>query len=353
MRSRSRVAWGGVLLVALGWLPIAPAAVAEEPPRREYARRQAALVEGDAEGQFKLGMWCEAKRMPDLADLCYRRTLELAPEHTKVRDKLGWKKVSEAWERDPYRAMADGIRFPTSEEVEEALNASAPGATARADVLAFLLDRKIWAAAFRRIHERLGLQNPTPEVTLEMRSLPTRGNQPAMGAGSNGVGVIYVDVEKFAALWQLLEEAWARIRAGARVTIPPVDLRSTIPHELTHVFQGRLGGGEWVIEGMASYVQQDSSSLYGLRARLGGASARLPGLDHPMGGADAYPRGWICFEYVLAKHGRAAVHTLCRALIEDQTAFPEAARAATGLDWPALVAAEQAWGETWLRRFAK
>lgn len=323
---------------------------ADESPRAEYVRRAAAVADKDAEALFKLGVWCEAKRLPDLADASFHKVLEADPEHAKAREKLGWKKVSGAWDRDPYRAMADGVRLPTPEAVAEALGASG-GAGDRTDVLAFLLDRRVWSAAFRRIDERLGLRADAPEIALELRDLPSRGNQPAMGTGTMGHGVVYVDVEKFASLWRLLEEAWARIRAGARATIPPADLRSTVPHELTHVFQGRLGGPLWLIEGMASYVQQDTSVLYGLSVRLGVGRARLAALDQPMSEQDAYPRGWIFFEYLNAKHGKNAVHAFTKALIEDHVELEEAARRATGLEWAALVAAERDWGEEWLKKY--
>ncbi len=342
--------WGPVLWVLAG-ITGAGMVAAEESARVEHARRAAALTPGDAEARVKLGQWCDAKRLPDLADRLYREAIEIAPDHAAARAKLGYKKEAGGWTRDPYRAMAEGVRFPEPEDLQDLLAQGRTPLRDREDVLAFLLDRKAWAAAFRKIDERLGLRNDTPEVTLEFRALPTSGTQPAAGAGSRGVGVIYCDLDKYASLWRIMEDAWAKVRAGARVSIPPADLRSTLPHELAHVFQGRLRGPEWLIEGMASYVQQDSSVLYGLASRLAAARARVPGLDQAPRGPDAYPRGWVFFEYLASKHGREAVHAFVRRSVGEGAALEEAAETATGKPWSALVEEERAWAETWLRKY--
>ncbi len=343
-----RVLLTGLLLPAL---LTAAFARADEPARTEYTRRAAAVAATDAEAQFKLGQWCQARRLPDLADRHFRAALAIAPEHAQARAKLGYKKEGAAWTRDPYRDMADGVHLPEPEEIAELLAQPGTPNRDREDVLAFLLDRKVWATAFRRIDERLGLANPSPEVAIQFHGLRTRGNQPAAGTGHGGRGLVYFDLDKYASLWRLLEDVWAKIRAGARTNIPPADLRSTVPHELTHVFNGRLSGPTWLVEGMASYVQQDSSILYALGGRLSAQRASLPPIDGRMGFEDAYPRGWIFFEYLLAKHGKDKVHAFARAVVEEGTDPEEAAAAVTGKTWSDLVADEQAWGATWLRKY--
>ncbi|MEW6355571.1 MAG: tetratricopeptide repeat protein [Planctomycetota bacterium] len=80
-------------------------------PVEEYAEMAASLSPDDAEGFYKLGMWCEEKKITDKAEECFRKAIEISPTFEDAGIKLGLVRVDRKWHTvDEIRSMA-GAQF--------------------------------------------------------------------------------------------------------------------------------------------------------------------------------------------------------------------------------------------------
>jgi hypothetical protein len=88
----------------------------------EYARKRAALKEGDAEGWAELGLWCRKRvGLAVEADEAFRRAIAANPDHEAARRELGYVKVGDAWLTQDEVMLARGYvrhagRWVTPEE---------------------------------------------------------------------------------------------------------------------------------------------------------------------------------------------------------------------------------------------
>lgn len=107
----------------------------------------------------------------------------------------------------------------------------------------------------------------------------------------------------------------SRNRMVLPVDLPPRELQALIQHELTHIFQyeilfqGRRGRALykrpplWYMEGMASYVGDDETSLDEAWMRDAALSDRVPSVAQPIGGFLAYRFGHMVFEFIESEWG--------------------------------------------------
>ena len=70
--------------------------VRESPVRLEY-ERIAPDYPDTVDGQWRLGEWCRAQRLPDLRKLHLQRVVELDPQHEAARKALGYSFVDGRW----------------------------------------------------------------------------------------------------------------------------------------------------------------------------------------------------------------------------------------------------------------
>ena len=107
----------------------------------------------------------------------------------------------------------------------------------------------------------------------------------------------------------------SRNRMVLPVDLPKRELQALIQHELTHIFQyeilyqGRRGRALykrpplWYMEGMASYLGEDETSLDQAWMRDAALSDRVPSLAQPLGGFMAYRFGHAVFEFIESEWG--------------------------------------------------
>lgn len=107
----------------------------------------------------------------------------------------------------------------------------------------------------------------------------------------------------------------SRNRMVLPVDLPKRELQSLIQHELTHIFQyeilfqGRRGRALykrpplWYMEGMASYLGADETTLDEAWMRDAALSDRVPSLAQPIGGFMAYRFGHMVFEFIESEWG--------------------------------------------------
>jgi hypothetical protein len=110
-----------------------------------------------------------------------------------------------------------------------------------------------------------------------------------------------------------------RNRMVLPVDLPDRELQALIQHELTHIFeyeilfQGRRGRAlyasppQWFMEGLASYMGDDETSLDEMYMRDAVLSDIVPSIARPPGGFLAYRFGHKVFEYIEDEYGEDGV----------------------------------------------
>ena len=71
--------------------------VFDKDPAEEYEERLAKLAADDAEGYYRLGLWCRRENMKKRAERCFRKAVELEPDHTGARLALGYVRHGSDW----------------------------------------------------------------------------------------------------------------------------------------------------------------------------------------------------------------------------------------------------------------
>ena len=66
-------------------------------PLEEYGEMLASLSPNDAQGFYKLALWCEEKNLVDEAEECLRKAIEISPTLEKAGIRLGLVRVGRAW----------------------------------------------------------------------------------------------------------------------------------------------------------------------------------------------------------------------------------------------------------------
>jgi hypothetical protein len=80
-----------------GMLLLAVAALGGDDASQEYARKSAAIAEGDAAAHYKLALWCQEKglRMESIREM--RVVVTLDPDHRAARRALGFEEIAGRW----------------------------------------------------------------------------------------------------------------------------------------------------------------------------------------------------------------------------------------------------------------
>jgi len=243
-------------------------------------------------------------------------------------------------QEDPFRAAVDaGVTFPAREELDRIGKKSAW----HKKVVATLLDPALWASSLKTLEERTGIKVDKIEIKILIAEIP---NAPACGTGRAGKGSVTLDLDKLAKYEKGAEETRRRMeRPGAIVVVPPARLELTIPHELTHCFQG-VDQPEWFMEGMADYVGRDPNHVSSFKQ----AKVKLKAIDAEIPHDHVYARGRAFFEWLEAAHGAEKLKKFIALALEGKPAA-EAAAAVTGSDWAAITKAETEWSSAWVKKF--
>lgn len=89
-----------VTLVALclGLLTnISSAQTKKKTKDEQYAEKLAAIKPDNATGFYNLGVWCQQNKLDSQATTMFEKTLELSPDHSGARQKLGFIKYLDRW----------------------------------------------------------------------------------------------------------------------------------------------------------------------------------------------------------------------------------------------------------------
>jgi tetratricopeptide (TPR) repeat protein len=62
-----------------------------------YQEKLSTIKEDDAEGYYKLGLWCKQNKLFDKAQSQFEKVITLNPEHEKARKELGYIKYNDTW----------------------------------------------------------------------------------------------------------------------------------------------------------------------------------------------------------------------------------------------------------------
>jgi len=105
----------------------------------EFERRRKDLDPKSADAQFRLGLWCEEKKLGRQAKRMFARALELDPDHAPTREKLGFVKHEGTWRTAEEAAKAEAdAAMPIEERLVAILEAHRLGKTRR------LASERIW-----------------------------------------------------------------------------------------------------------------------------------------------------------------------------------------------------------------
>jgi hypothetical protein len=298
--------------------------LAQGDAREEYAVRAAKLQDSDADGHYKLGLWCEEKKLDDCA----------------ARAKLGHRKIDGLWvTRAMLDAVAKGIRFPGEDETKKM---RARGAY-YGKVLDLFWDRDRWAASLARIDELTGLFDGTLDIEVRFGDL---GEVPAMGEGVGGKGIIVLDMKNLATYEKSIDDFLKRAAGGGVVAVPPAKTPAIITHELAHCFQGQSQPA-WYLEGMATWCAGDGHFIYYFRYQ----KQRVQDIEAKIEHEYLYARGWAFFEHLEAKYGRAKTREFVKLTIREKKDADMAAEAVTGKTWATFKKEERDWSAKWISLF--
>ncbi len=309
-------------------------------PRDEYTRRAKELRDSDAEGHYRLGLWCEQKKLADSARTEFEKTIAAQPGHEAARAKLGHRKIDGIWvSRRVLDAVSKGLRFPPDDEAR-AFRSRGPFF---ARVIDIFWELDLWAAALARIDDRAGVFDGALDVTVKFADLKT---VPAMGDGSAGRGTISLDIAVLADYEKKADEFARKAAGGGTVVVPPAKTSAIITHELAHCFQG-TSQPAWFLEGMATWCAGDGHFVYYFRHER----QRILDLDSAIDHKYVYARGWSFFEYVDAKYGRAKAKEFVKLCVGSGLEAKSAAARVSGKEWGALKIEEREWSARWIQNY--
>jgi hypothetical protein len=334
------------------WLAFAGLAAAQDRALvKEYETQRAKLGEKDASAHFRLGAWAASKGLPDLAEKEFEHVVGIDPNHKGARDRLGYKKVKNAWEETPERTrrlrlrklVDEGLQLPPREELDKA----AAKDRHALKVIEFAGWKESWIAALGTVDANTGLVGDAFKVDVSLGALPE--GQVAQASGSNGQGRVVLDVDRWAATLRQQEDFERREKEGTfKIRVPALGMNATLAHELTHCFQGG-STVPWVTEGMACYATKDPF-YYFYFTYFKGAVAEIDktSTDQNL----HYGRGMAFFEFFEKKFGVPKTKEFIRLLVE-KAPPEEAAAKVTGRAWAEIVREEAAWSSKHVATFKK
>jgi tetratricopeptide (TPR) repeat protein len=95
-----------IVLLCCGYIVTVQAKTNEET----YQERLNQLKPDDVSSQYNLGLWCEQNKLPEQAQAQFEKVIELNPNHTDARKKLGHVKYQDKWQT-PDEMRAQGLEL--------------------------------------------------------------------------------------------------------------------------------------------------------------------------------------------------------------------------------------------------
>jgi hypothetical protein len=78
--------------------------------KKDFEKRLRKVDKYDPDALYRLGQWCEEKKLSEEAERCYRKALEVDSYHRKSRQALGYRRHRGKWvTEDEYKELARGL----------------------------------------------------------------------------------------------------------------------------------------------------------------------------------------------------------------------------------------------------
>ncbi len=251
-------------------------------------------------------------------------------------------------QEDRAEKLCRRITFPSDAEREKRTSKDEVGRR----ILATLLKRDHWIGALRAVESKL---TPFPDdLQTAVELTEWEGTSPAHGTGAGSQGTVKFNMRRLLEYQTQVDEFEKKRkeleRQGKRMywKVPPIRFDRLIYHELTHVLQRAYEAPDWFLEGMASWIGDDSNYLYAFAV----AGKSVEDLDAPLAESDdAYGRGMIFFQWLDSKIKKEGIAKLAAKCLTDRRPWKEALEEATGLPWEKLKKEEQSWSAQRMKRY--
>ena len=201
-----------------------------------------------------------------------------------------------ALQQTRFERAAEGVTLPSAESQMQWRDRSEQ----HARVVEIVANRQHWVEGFKRIERKLGFFDEAMKVAVTLEEWD--GTQAALGGGNGGEGNIKFNMKTLAAYQHKIDEFEALQKQGPlKVYVPPTQIKRTVWHEMTHVYQDKLESPEWFREGMACLVEQNESVLrwFAYEDRAVGSLDEAPAKD------EVYARGWLFWLWLEEQAGDA------------------------------------------------
>lgn len=211
-------------------------------------------------------------------------------------------------------------------------------------VVDLVMNRRNWVEGLKRIESRLGFFEEELEITVTLEEWD--GQQAALGGGTGGKGAIKFNMKTLATYQKRIEEFETLQKEGKlKIYVPPTQIKRTVWHELTHVFQDPLECPDWFREGMACTVEQNPSVLRSFAYN----DRKVKSLKEEPPKDEVYARGWLFWLWLEEAVGARGVKQIARATCLDGMKWKSAVEATTELRWEKILAQEQKWSAKHIR----
>lgn len=311
---------------------------------KQYREQRQTLKDDDAEGILRLGDWCFDQGLIDLAESEWERVLRLNPDNAAAREKLGYKRDKDKWvedirreERKRYRTALRGLKFPKDKPK--------PKNEWDKKAIDFIFYRENWYLALDQLDHRLGLFSGSFEVSCQITKLPK--GKIMKGWGSNGVGVVQIDLEEFSNLIRAYDE-FESSRKDPNSTVlkaPVIKPTSLLIREICKVFMLEQIPPV-MVDGMASYASKDPSILY-YYTQLNPKFTAIH--ECPADKDQHVARGHAFFEYLEAKAGVTLVKFIASRFQNDRRDWKEIIETSLRKEWPEIAKDESEWSSKFIK----
>lgn len=233
-----------------------------------------------------------------------------------------------------FERAAEGVTLPAAESQAEWRDRSEQ----HARVVEIVADRQNWVEGFKRIEQKLGFFREDLKIAVTLEEWDS--SQAALGGGDDGEGNIKFNMKTLAAYQHRIDEFEALQKQGPlKIYVPPTQIKRTVWHELTHVYQDNLESPEWFREGMACLVEGNESVLrwFAYENRAVKALGEEPAKD------EVYARGWLFWLWLEEQAGAAGVKQIAKAACGGEMKWSDAVAATLEMKWEAVLEAEREW----------
>ncbi|NOZ23540.1 MAG: hypothetical protein GXP25_20885 [Planctomycetes bacterium] len=256
----------------------------KKSPIEEYTEMASAVSPDDAEGFYKLGLWCEERNLMGKAEECFRKAIEISPTFEPAGIKLGLVRVDRKWHtvaeiRSMATAQFKAKKYKAAAKLLEHLRPLPPARMDSITKRKVLLDIASccegmgdWQQAIDLYDEVVACATQKPDIAL------ARVRQGILAANPDGTFDCPADLT----LFKSVKEQRAKNLLGKQSLTRPEVMDFAVRVEANKILQE-------IKEGMAKAAEQsrfnpeDANLLYSQLAALASqADYLVPGISKPV-----------------------------------------------------------------------